>query len=637
MVRIESVLAWLTYVIALVPFVPLFPYLDPAPRLMLPAALIAGILVDRRGFRLPDRFPTVASVAVTLFYLARVTRENPAGPAVNLLVLLVAVRLVSEKNVRHHLQVCALALFALAGLSLFDLSALFLVYLALLYLLISVSLVFVNFCETESPFLQRRQLRKTFVVATGMTVVSIPLIILFFVILPRTQFPLWNVMAGGGASTGFTDTVSPGAAPSVTERTGVVFRAHCPPVAKSALYWRGIVLNAFDGRTWSRGAPPSGKPTQVAGGERIVQEIYPEPGGPRYLFALNVPGQVSGIRSESYPDHVFTVANPGRRFRYRAVSVSGGVIAAAALVDRTELLALPADTPRRLVALGRDIARRGRGDRDRFALLENYYRSSSLSYATSGLPVGPDAPERFLFDTKRGHCELFASSFAIVLRAAGIPSRLVGGYYGGEYNDLGGYYTVTEDRAHVWVEAYLAGSGWVSVDPSVWAVNFTGEGRRTERGFSHKVRLALDTLGYFWNQVVINYDLERQFAIMNRAGSGLRRISLRVARPSPREVGTAALCIVLVALVVVALRHKGVSREGRILAAFLSAVRKRYDVEPDRECGLFNLASRLRDPLVDEFVTLYSAAVYRDRTLAPAERHRLFRIISELRGKAHSS
>ena len=80
-----------------------------------------------------------------------------------------------------------------------------------------------------------------------------------------------------------------------------------------------------------------------------------------------------------------------------------------------------------------------------------------LSYAATGLPTGADAVEKFLFDGKKGHCELFAVSFASALRLAGLPARLVGGYYGGDYNDMAGYYVITEERAHVWVEVWIRG------------------------------------------------------------------------------------------------------------------------------------------------------------------------------------
>ena len=118
MVRVSSVLNLLACGIALLGYIPLFPYLEVLPRLFFPAALACGALADRRDLRVPPWISTLVSLLFFVYYLAQFTRDNFVGPAVNLLVILLAVRLFSEKSDRNYLQIFALALFSLTSSSL---------------------------------------------------------------------------------------------------------------------------------------------------------------------------------------------------------------------------------------------------------------------------------------------------------------------------------------------------------------------------------------------------------------------------------------------------------------------------------------------------------------------------------------
>ncbi len=193
---------------------------------------------------------------------------------------------------------------------------------------------------------------------------------------------------------------------------------------------------------------------------------------------------------------------------------------------------------------------------------------------------------------KQGHCEFFASSFALLLRAAGVPCRLVGGYLGGEYNELGGYYLVTDDKAHVWVEAYIEGSGWVRIDPSSFATN-AGEVWTTAGSRSLKLRIALvlDSLNYAWNRSVISYDFEQQMNIARNVGSRLQGLnpSKMLRSFTPYFAGILLLAGLLFAARRVRLFS---SREQRILSRFLKTVERKFHI-PTGEggAGLFEIAS----------------------------------------------
>ncbi|HEY6838151.1 MAG TPA: DUF3488 domain-containing protein, partial [Geobacteraceae bacterium] len=365
MVRAKTLLDILVYASALIGFLPLFPYLDAVARFVFPFALVCGVVAERRGRELGGRIPTIISIAFFLFYAAQFRRESFIVPVVNLLVALIAVRLASEKNTRHYLQILALSLFALASSSLFNLSAVFVAYLFLITMLTGVALVVLTFYTNDNATLFTSQgLKKVIVVASVLPSASLVLMLFFFLILPRTQYPLWNFLNGATVqTTGFSEKVSPGRASAVGEEKSVAFRAASPPLPKETLYWRGIVLNSYDGGAWVRRNPPAAEEGRVGPGSRVAQTIYPEPGRSRYLLALDLPVRISGLRSTMAPDMVATRASASvRRSTYETVSTLGDTIRAPRGIDRSFYLAVPGNLSSRLRALGREVAVRGGGD-----------------------------------------------------------------------------------------------------------------------------------------------------------------------------------------------------------------------------------------------------------------------------------
>ncbi len=625
MVRISLLLEILTYIIALLGYAPLFPYLETVPRYSLPAALIFGVVAGRKGIRLSGPFPTIVSILFFVFYAARFSRDDIAGPAVNLLVVLLAVRFLSERKVRHYLQIFALSLFCLAGSSLFSLDLQFLAYLISLVFLVAAALVILTFHGVdENLALPGRGMKSLLSVAFLIPAGAMPLMCLFFAILPRTQYPLWNFLnVAGSRVAGFSEKVEPGAAASVGEIKRAAFRAECGRLAPEQLYWRGTVLNLPTGNSWMREEPPAHEIDIAANPGGLRQIIYPEPGKLRYLFALNVPLRVSGIRNVQAGDLVFkTPAFAGRRLKYEAVSLPGGVILVKGPIDRAFYLQLPERLPPRLAAAAGEIARRGKNDEEKLELLKRFFVSRELSYTTSGLPVSADPLDEFLFVKKRGNCEFFASSFALMLRMAGVPSRLAGGYFGGEYNELGGYYLVTEDMAHVWVEAYLAGKGWIMFDPSGLAANFRRTRGERAPDLAFRVRMFLDSCSYYWNMAVITYDLEKQIQLA--VGLNLRMKQISIPAHPGKTLVPAGAALIILSLVIATLKWRRTSREEKILRRFLRILKRKYGMEVLPSTGLQELATGSGSPRVAEFVTIYCGAVYRDRKLSDAE-YRLLR------------
>ncbi|BCR03343.1 membrane protein [Desulfuromonas versatilis] len=633
MVKISTLLYLLANAACLLGAAPLFPHLDLPVQLALGTAVPLGMVLDRRGRRpLPGPWGTLVALALFGVYAIQISMANLVQPVVNILALMLTVRLLSEKSNRNILQLFVLALFALASSSLLSLSAAFFVYLVLLVAVVTIGLVLLSFHVTDPALvLDARTLRRLLSVAGLLPAISLVLMVVFFVILPRTQRPLWNFLNPPEAATvGFSDKVEPGAYASTASAKTVALRVESQPLAPEDLYWRAIVLNRLEGNTWSRAPEPEGERTLIQGGRQVTQVIYPEPKSDPYLVALDAPRSLEGMRAQGSGDLVFTTRRSiDRRARVAAVSVVGGTSRIQGPADRAFYLQTPQEVAPRVAALGEEL--RAGGDALRkIASLQEFFRGQGLTYATSDLPRAADPIDDFLFGKKRGYCEFFASSFALVLRLAGVPARLVGGYYGGDYNELGGYYLVTEDRAHVWVEALTEEGIWLRLDPSSLASNAASALlAQRNRGLNTLQRLA-DALNYFWNQAVIAYDLGRQFELLRSTGLRMKHLQVSLDWRLAAGLGLAILGLALGGRLL--WRRARSSTETRLLQRFLRQAARAHGLAkiPCGE-GLYELAERLDDERCRSFARIYGGALYRDRRLTDGERRRLTELIEELK------
>ncbi len=630
------------FVIALIGVVPLLAWLEWFPRLMLLVGFGIGLLQEWRNFRsLPPRILNTVLVAVFLWYLLHYSRSNPVQPVVSMVVIMLAVRVGGEKTVRNLMQINLLALICLAARSLFDLSPIFLFWLALLVLLIPVSLVLLTFLDQDLQLrLQRRELLRVLLVALFMTVVTVPVMAVLFPLLPRTAFPLWNYMAATtNGPTGVSDRVEPGMAENATVSRTPAFRAEMVKLAQPP-YWRVTVFNQLEGNRWTRSAAIPHENVLLRG-QRVSQTIYPEPSASRLLVGLDAPVGFGLPRVRTTEDLVSELPrNPGKRVGYQVSSVTSGLLPVTSSINRAFYLAVPSELPAPLRELATQIRREGATDAARLALVERFFLNGGFRYSRQGLPTGKDALYRFLFVSKQGHCEFFAASFALLLRAAGVPARLVGGYLGGEYNQLGGYYLVTDDHAHVWVEVYLDGRGWQRVDPSRFASNAASVWQdKPGKNLGRQLSLVIDALEYRWNQTVVTYDFERQLEQVQKAGRTLQQFE---RGGSPSRILVPVVLVISFALLFRKRRHllfpwRGNRRE-RLLAQFYRVLKQVYgqDLSPENR-GLFELAAALGDPLVDRFVTIYAGNIYRDRQLGPDELTALKQLLKEMRLRARSN
>jgi len=414
----------------------------------------------------------------------------------------------------------------------------------------------------------------------------------------------------------------------VTETGQLVFRADMPRVAASQLYWRGTSFSRLDGLRWLRDPPTGTAQPPASTNAPLSQIITMEPGSSRTLIGLDMPISFSHANGTTIPWASWNRPLPAsRRLRYQVYSafVPPPPITEQALISLTRL---PNETPPRLRQLSQQLRQAGNTDQQRLAALEAWFLANGFSYSRTDLPTGVNALERFLFETRRGHCEFFASGFALLARGAGLPARLVGGYYGGEYNELGGYYRVADERAHVWVEVWQRGSGWLRIDPSSFSVNADAAlGEPRQRSLLLRLRMVLDSLDHTWNSAIISYDLERQLQTAGKAHSRLQ--SLR-----QKDLGLFGSLIALLAAsalsyrTLLQLRRNGLlDRNTRLLRRFRRAVERGHGIPRSAPFGLMDLAHQVDDPQVQEFIALYARSLYGNQPLSRTEYKHLSRLV----------
>ena len=346
--------------------------------------------------------------------------------------------------------------------------------------------------------------------------------------------------------TGFTENVELGQIGEIKKNSAVIMRVQTgKPVGYDRLRWRGIALTNFDGKRWSsperntqRLQPDYDGWIQAAESPQKTDSQQP---GMFYTFyleplatdAIFVPGKVTRIRgnftgesnnsfaairrSYIFRDSTGTLLNPFHNYsalRYSGFSILPPMNAANLRAASTEYsseilstyLQLPPELDPRIPDLAREITKNARTPFDKALTIESYLRDRfRYTLNLTGKP-GDDPLAHFLFETKAGHCEYFASAMTIMLRTLGVPSREVNGFLPGEYNELGGDYIVRASDAHSWVEVYFPGADWEVFDP-------TPAGPENEAGFLTRLGKYADWMEITWSEWVIGYDFAHQMAM----------------------------------------------------------------------------------------------------------------------------
>ncbi len=508
-------------------------------------------------------------------------RSEAAG--VGLLITMLALKLTESATARDGLVAAIFAIFAVAAQALYSQSIIQTAWMLFaLGWLLAVQLAFTH---------EGLSLGKAAKAATALLLQSLPIALLLFVLFPRLPGPLWGIGLGGGAfTTGLSDEMRLGDVSSLAQSSEVAFRVQWPGKAPATneLYWRGPVLWDYDGSEWQKGREPGLITADVrqqlqpllANSAPLNYEVFLEPHEKRWLFVLDMAAPLQGLslpegRKASLSDQMqwLSSKNVVDPLRYQASSFAGSRLPLA-LSPRTQsrALRLPAGFNPKTIALGREWGQQYGSSAAVVAAAQRWFIAQQFRYTLRPSPLGDNQLDDFLFRNKNGFCGHFASSFAALMRAANIPSRLVAGYQGGEVNPLadyaGDYMVVRQSQAHIWVEVWLEDQGWLRVDPTGWAA----PGRLTDGladtlpgetsvptlfslqgSMFGRLRLNYDLLNYRWQRMVLSYDGERQLKFLSGIHPWLGNIGNLIA-----------LCGVLLAVLAIGYSSWLLRKDGRV-------------------------------------------------------------------------
>ena len=380
---------------------------------------------------------------------------------------------------------------------------------------------------------------------------ALPLAGAAFVLFPRIEGPLWGMPDDAhGARSGLSDTMAPGQMSNLAQSEEVAFRVRFdgPVPPQPRLYWRGPVLGDYDGRTWTR-VRPAHRPQPLAlsvDGPGLGYQVTLEPSRTRWLFVLEMPRALPAVPGHGVtlsPELELQSLDPlGERVRYDVVShVRYNLQPETSPVDG-QWLSLPYGVNPRARAAGQALAREPDPARRVAAVLRDFSRGEYVYTLQPPLLPGRDAVDDFLYGTRAGFCEHYAGAFVFLMRAAGVPARVVTGYQGGEMNPIDGYLTVRQSDAHAWAEVWLPGRGWVRVDPTAAVApervrrslaralpppapfGFPGLGQLLQPdpdSLLGRIRYAFGAVNNGWNQWVLNYTPQRQHSLVDRLQEGM--------------------------------------------------------------------------------------------------------------------
>ena len=538
------------------------------------------VQIQRMRWRYPGfLLQVVALVAVTLgVFLAQGTLIG-LDAAVMMLLLLFMLKLLEMRKPRDALVVIYLGFFIVATAFLFNQGIPLAIFQCFSLLVLVAALVGL---QQSSGRNDPAQAMRT---AGVMLLQAVPLMLVLFLLFPRMG-PLWAVNTPGTqARTGLAESMTPADVADLARSSELAFRVAfdgvSPPQAE--LYWRAMTLPRFDGRSWSHSRFSAGSASGewVEQGEAVSYQVIAGASHQPWVFSLR------GASSEDERlllnnDFILQARRPlSRSIAYHATSHPDSLLQAGGLepLQRRINLHLPEGFDPRSRAFAAELRHRYPEDADLVQALLQHFNREPFHYTLRPPTLGRHSNDEFLFDSQRGFCAHFAGAMTFVLRAAGIPSRVVAGYQGGEFNPRGNHVLVHQFDAHAWVEAWLPEQGWVSVDPTFQVAPeriesglqsaLQGEGsfledsplsalRYRNVGWINSARLFWDNANYQWQLRVLGYQSDRQMDFFQRwlGTADWRRIGLIT-------LGMLLLCMLPLAWWILRPAYRATSRQQR--------------------------------------------------------------------------
>ena len=461
----------------------------------------------------------IGGISVFAEYWTVVGRDAGLG----LLTVMTSLKFLESRNHRDLLILIFLCYFLIATHFLFSQSILTAVLMLITLIVITSTLITLNQRDESVSIVNR------FKISGRLIALSIPLMLILFVLVPRIPGPLWGISnEQRGGITGLSDTMSPGKISNLIRSNEVAFRVDFKTEVpqQSQLYWRGPVMALFNGRRWYKSSRRAIKDLNISDLKSATEyTVTLEPNGEHWLLALDIPIQAVENSFISTDFQLISKKEINDLRRYTTKSLLGYRMERRESDKYLQMTrSFPVDNNPRTIALGQELALRYQNPEDIVQHALSMFRNQNYVYTLKPPILRDNEVDRFLFDSKRGFCENYAGSFALLMRTAGIPSRIVTGYQGGEFNQVGKYLIVRQSDAHAWTEVWFEGKGWIRVDPTA-AVSPSRIERGLDEalpdeisGFRIKNRNPLfgnllyswDNLQHSWNDWVINYDQNKQ-------------------------------------------------------------------------------------------------------------------------------
>lgn len=490
-----------------------------------------SILAEIRGLPMPKAitrfFMTLLGIAGVLFATQGVV-DNTFGAS--LLCAMAGLKTLEIRRERDLFISIFIAYFMVVSSLFFSASLVMTLYMVGAMVHITAVLIRVN--VPASP------MKEALKVAGAITAKAIPLTLVLFFLFPRIDGNIFGITPRRSASSGFSDTLSPGSVSQLAQSSVPVFRASFSSgtPAPQLRYFRGITFQKFDGRSWKTGEKPAIAPGGIGARSAITYRITYETKQVDRLFPLDMP---LSIPKGAILNGDFTIPTPKSGIKDTPYEFTSGLSYNTGNLYQWErvFLTLPERGNVEARALASSFRNTSGSTREVVNKALDYFANQDFKYTLSPPPLETNPIDTFLFETRRGYCEHFASAFTFLMRAAGIPARVVGGYLGGSVNPFGDYLIVRQSDAHAWCEVWLKNQGWVRIDPtSVVAPERVEQGAafalpEFERPsffidgssslFSkafNRIRLGWDAINYQWDAKVIGYSFSLQTTFFKRLG-----------------------------------------------------------------------------------------------------------------------
>jgi transglutaminase-like putative cysteine protease len=490
-------------------------------------------LLGVRRARLPGPLMRAcAMIAIAASVYASFLTFNGLDAGTSLLVLMAGLKLLETRTIRDHVVLTLIAHVLVLAAFLHEQTWWLLPFCAVATWAATTTLLRVT-QESPGAMSPGRSVR----LAGRMLMQSVPLMIVLFLLFPRVPGPFWSLPSSDSGITGLGDEMSPGDISELSLSSEPAFRVrfHGPVPPPEERYWRGPVLRQFDGYTWRRARSFIPRSPVVFAGTAYTYSLMLEKSRSDWVYALDLPETWPGSQVTQRLDYQLVSLRPldrpitlrlTSRTRYRSMDRAPRTVA------RQDTL-LPVGRNQRSIALARNLRAQSSGPEDFSSRVLAMFREQPFEYTLTPQRLDFDSVDDFLFNTRSGFCGHYASAYTMLMRAGGVPARVVTGYQGAERNRVADYYIVRQSDAHAWSEIWLDGKGWTRVDPTAAVAP-----ERVRRGlidamgtdepvpdrvlralpWLEDLRFTWDAITTAWRERIVEFGQDDQQSLLERLG-----------------------------------------------------------------------------------------------------------------------